>query len=599
MLGFELSRLYFMLYHIGSFESGFALVFIRSVWHGFSMDLSATAYCMAPFILLLLFEHVIKKPLSIRWYQSILICELTLVFLITMIDAELYLHWGNRFNNQILVYTSHPKEMLLSAGSANWIKSLGMGAILLAAFTVLYKQIIKILKRPLAYSWQHAIVCVLCLMLNAIAIRGGLGVSTMSPSRAIYDTKSINNASALNAFWNALYYCFNDANTLYGNSFKLISSEQAAALTHKTCLAYSDTLTFCNYTKPNVLIIVLESFTASASAWFSGHNQLTPNLDAYGQSNLAFKQCYASGDRTDKGLVAINSGYPAQPLSSIIVFPDKVNQLNGLSKDLKQHGYSSAFIYGGDADFASMKSYCVMQGFNQIIDKTAFSKTDLNSKWGAHDGHLFDKTLQTIRTMPRPFYTMALTLSSHEPFDVPYTSKTLDKKSNEYAYKNALAYADFELGQFLKACENTSWYDSTLIVLVADHGHDIGVPNLEFFGKEKFHIPMVIGGGALQSAYRGKSIDAIVSQTIIPSLLLNAMHLPHKSYHWQTAIADPNGFAQFHYNNGFGLLNQKGFLSYYNENNTFAYKGDSTQLKDFVYKGRVFQQALIDDFIQK
>lgn len=599
ILAFEASRLYFVLYHLSAFDEGFFMSFLRSAWHGFSMDLSATAYCLLPLFLLFIAEYILKKPLSIKWYQFIIGFELAFIALLTIIDAELYLHWGNRFNNQVLVYISHPKEMLLSAGSANWFKSILMGIALGFSYWIIFKLLIKTIQRPLAYSWQYTVVTVFCMGLNFIALRGGIGVSTMSPSRAIYDQKSINNAAALNAFWNALYYCFNDANTLYGDGFKYASDLLAKQYLDSACSSRSDSLCISNVAKPNILVIVLESFTASASQLYTGHNRLTPNLDAYAKQHLGFMNCYASGDRTDKGLVAINSGYPAQPLSSIIIFPDKVAKLNSLSKQLQGIGYSTAFIYGGDADFASMKSYCVMQGFKTVIDKKDFASDELNSKWGAHDGVMFSKTLKVINGLPKPFYTLGLTLSSHEPFDVPYTSKSLQKGTDQYAFKNAIEYTDYELGLFLKACEQASWYDSTLIVLVADHGHDIGVPNVEFFGKEKFHIPMVIGGGALNPIYKGKSHLQIVSQTILPSLLLKSMHQSVKGFEWQTTATDPNGFAQFHYNNGFGRISQSGFLSYYNDNHTFGYKGDSSQLHAIVRQGVLYQQALIDDFMQK
>ena len=110
---------------------------------------------------------------------------------------------------------------------------------------------------------------------------------------------------------------------------------------------------------------------------------------------------------------------------------------------------------------------------------------------------------------------------------------------------------------------------------------------------------MVIGGGALNPIYKGKSHLQIVSQTILPSLLLKSMHQSVKGFEWQTTATDPNGFAQFHYNNGFGRISQSGFLSYYNDNHTFGYKGDSSQLHAIVRQGVLYQQALIDDFMQK
>jgi hypothetical protein len=136
-------------------------------------------------------------------------------------------------------------------------------------------------------------------------------------------------------------------------------------------------------------------------------------------------------------------------------------------------------------------------------------------------------------------------------------------------------------------------------VLVADHGHDIGLENTFFFGREKYHIPLIIAGGALKDAYKGKQVQNVVSQTIIPYLLLQGFNLSIKGFEWQTGVNDVNGFAQYHYNNGFGRVTNHSECVSDNLMPSYYFKGQNKDSLILRHDGKVFQQILIDDFLKK
>lgn len=598
LLLFEFGRLYFILYNPALFTESLLSVFVQTAWKGFRLDLSAAAYCMAPFLLIILGEHLLRKKSPVWLMRSVVLLEVTVVFLVTIADPELYVQWGNKFNNQVLVYISHPREMALSAGSVRWGRTLLFAFLLAALYYPTTKKAFKLTEKAFAYSWQYLLVTVLILVLNFIFLRGGIGVTTISQASAIYSTNQAKNAAAVNSLWNAVYYVVNDTRALYGDEHKFVDEGLAEQLFRMQVQSASDSFSLSDIERPNVLIVMLESFTASASQYFSGSNNCMPGLDRIAKENLSFMQCYSSGDRTEKGLVSVNSGYPAQPVSSVIIFPDKVNKLPGLSKVLKPLGYNNVFVYGGDAEFASMKSYLLMQRFDRVIDKHDFHKSAIKSKWGAHDRELYEKTIEIIDGMQSPFYTLALSLSSHEPFDVPYHSDDLPK-DNWYGFKNSLRYADNSLDNFLAVCKGKSWYANTLIILVADHGHDIGLEGNYFFGKEKYHIPMVVTGGALKPSLRGRQIRNIVSQTVIPCMLLQTMHLSTAGFRWQTNVLDRNAFAQYFYNSGFGRIQPHSECVYDNNGSSYLFKGSENEKDSIQVSGRVFQQVLIDDFLKK
>ncbi len=566
--------------------------------HGFRLDLSACAYCAGLLLLIWMAEAITGKNFE-KLQKVILIISLVLIALITIADAELFRKWGNKFNSQVLVYVTHPLEMALSAGAVNWLKTFFFLLGLTALFIFLYVKFRSVWTVKTEKSKFQIFFILVLSAINFILIRGGTGVATISQSSAIYSDKAIENAAGVNSLWNALYYIVTNTDNIYGDKLNYMSQAEAERLFREQLPETADTVQLLTTPKPNVMIILLESFTANASHLFSGHNNCTPYLDSIARQNLSFMKCYSSGDRTEKGLVSVVSGYPAQPSSSIIVFPDKMSQLPSLSKTLKKQGYHSMFMYGGDAEFASMKSYLVVQQFDDIIDKRDFKSHQLTSKWGAHDHDLYKNALENLNKIKPPFLSVIMTLSSHEPFDVPHHDDNL-KKDEWYGLKNAIEYADQCLFKFLEDCKKQPWYKETIIVLVADHGHDIGLDNVHYFGPEKYHIPLIITGGALNPAMKGKKMENYVSQTVIPQLLLQQMKLPAKDFNWQTGAFDNNGFAQYLFNNGVGRINNEARCIFDNESGRcYYYKGAATDSAHLLNQAKAYQQVLVKDFLSK
>lgn len=595
---FEISRVYFILYHSHQLTNSLGNTIALTTLSGFRLDLSTIAYCLSPFLILILFEGLFRRQFNRHIYNTLVIIELFVIFAITISDPELYRQWGTKFNNQVLVYISHPKEMAVSSGAVQWFKTIPFSIVLALLLILIGKGMSKLFQQERQYSIQYSIADVVLLLSSFVMLRGGVGVATISQSSAIYSDKQIENAASINSLWNALYYIFNDTESLYGEQYNIVDEVTLKREFANNILPDTASFVVTKHDKFNVMIVMLESFTAYGSQYFTGYSDCMPELDEYAKSNLSFMSCYASGDRTEKGLVSVLSGYPAQPASSIIVFPDKVAHLNSLGKVFKDLSYFNSFYYGGDAEFASMKSYLIQQGITNIVDKKAYSSKELNSKWGAHDANVYDKVLAEHANIKGRFFTTILSLSSHEPYDVPLESNDL-KRDEQYAFKNSIRYADKSLGAFLEACSKAPWYNETLIVLVADHGHEIGLAKVPFFGKQKYHIPLILGGGALKNALKGKQITTVVSQTIIPSIIVQSLNKVNKDFNWQTGIHNVRPFAQYHYNSGFGRIESDKEAVYDNLCQSFVYSGDVKDSAQLKRSGLIFQQYLIQDFKAK
>ncbi len=595
---FQLSRIYFVLYNTNLFEQNSLQVYFETAFHGFRLDLSASAYCIGGLLIIEVLRQIFKRKL-IAVQKIYLIFTFTLILFITIADPELFQKWGNKFNSQVLVYITHPMEMALSAGATNWAKTALYTVVFLVFLVLFYKTILKVLNKKAEFHYLNTLCLLLYMGLDFVLIRGGLGLATISQSASIYSDQSVKNAAAINSFWNAFYFIFTNSDVIYKRHLYYLEDANADQYFKEQLSGPADTTKLFTTNCPNVMVVMLESITANASYYFSKNNKHTPYLDKIANENLSFMRCYASGDRTEKGLVTVLSGYPAQPSSSIIVFPDKMSKLPSISKSLRTQGYKNYYFYGGDAEFASMKAYLLVQQFDYIFDRVSFKPENLTSKWGAHDEHLYNLVLEKLSAEKGPFFTTIMSLSSHEPFDVPYHNKKI-VNDEWYGFKNSIEYADVCLFNFLEKCKQQPWYANTVILLVSDHGHDIGLKDVHYFGPEKYHIPMVITGGALNQTYRGVKYEQVVSQTIIPQLILSQLGLPTADFDWQTGFEHNIGFAQYHYNNGFGRVNNTQHAMFDNDTRKcYDYRGPKADSLNFLNQAKAFQQVLIKDFLSK
>ena len=224
----------------------------------------------------------------------------------------------------------------------------------------------------------------------------------------------------------------------------------------------SDTL--LNMDRPNVIMIVLESFSGIITEELGGIEGVAPTINRLYREGIGFTNFYANSFRTDRGLVSILSAYPAQPTTSIMKYPSKTQTLPSISQSLKKEGYDLEFLYGGDADFTNMRSYFIGAGFDKIVADQNFPISDRLSKWGVNDEKTFRYLSEQLKgEQTQPFMKLFLTLSSHEPFDVPM-------KRFEDPYLNSVAYTDSCLGVFIDELKASPLWENTLVVLLPEIG---------------------------------------------------------------------------------------------------------------------------------
>lgn len=595
LLFFEVCRVVFLLFNYPEFvTAGFANAW-GSLVHGMRMDMSMAAYISIPvcfFLLLGILFPVVSRKSVIVFYSSIV-----LFFTILMVITDLYSYraWGYRLDAGFLKYLHNPKEAFASIENLPVLRLviilfISWWVAIIALRWIISKNFTKIPVNE--FKWQNALSLLLILGVAIIPIRGGLQLAPLNQSGVYFSKNNFSNLAAINAPWNFMY-TLNHGTDESANPYLYLAPDKAKKIVDSLYFSKASEVLKLNEPKRNVIILVWESFTAKALDMGKNGVPVTPGFNKLINEGIFFSNIFASGDRTDKGIVAVLSGYPSQPTTSIVKVPSKASKLPVLSKEFKTAGYSTAFYYGGELEFANMKAYLTSGNFDQYITVSDFDKNDQNSKWGAHDGVVADRLLKGLSKMQEPFFNVWLTLSSHEPFETP-VPVVIKGEDDESKFLNSLHYSDSIVYRLIHAFKQQSWWNNTLVVIVADHGHRMPSTGKKI---DDFKIPMLMLGGGIKPA----RIDNVGSQTDLAATLLGALGLGYKKFTWSKNLLDStiNPWAYFSFNNGFGFISGKKNYFVFDNTGKQVIENSAHINSNIIMAGKAMQQLSFQNYLDQ
>lgn len=595
VLLFALQKPIFMVYYHTLYKDVSFIDYLSVMAHGLPLDLSLAGYLTAIPGLILIVTAWTNSP-AIRKMRQVYYLVISIVMsCIFIIDLGLYDFWGFRLDTTpIFYFFTSPKDAFASVSF--WFILLGVLAMLLYAailYGIFYALVVRG-KKPLKIPYRRINVSLWLLLLTGllfIPIRGGFGVSTMNLSKVYFSQNQRMNHAAINPCFSFMYSLTHQNN--FDKQYRFMDPKAADHLfAEMVDKPVTDSIPpLFNTQRPNVIFVILESFSTHIMETMGGVSGVAVNMDKFGQEGVLFTNFYANSFRTDRGLVSILSGYPAQPTTSIMKYPEKTESLPSIPRTLKNAGYNLKYYYGGDADFTNMRSYLVSTGIEDIISDKDFPISERMGKWGAHDHTVFNRLLKDLKEVKsqEPFMKIVQTSSSHEPFEVPYHK--LDDK-----ILNSFAYADSCLGDFVTQFKKTSLWDNTLIVFVPDHlGGYPYRPDIQSIENHK--IPLIFIGGAVKEP---RKVDVYASQIDIAATLLSQMGLPHDDFAFSKNMLNPASphFGYFTVPNAFGIITPDNQLVFNCESNTVQtdegeHKGANLE------KGKAYLQKLYDDLAKR
>lgn len=563
--------------------------------YGMKLDGSVTGYILLfPTLVLILFsifsKDLLKKIIGV--YTFLILMVLVPAYFTNLV---IYKYWKTPADSTVLDYISTPKEMVASISTLYLLFLLLM--IVLFIYT-LYFRIYRIwVSRPLETRRQRspfaAAVFLLIFPSLILPIRGGLATSPINTGVVYFHQNIFVNHAAVNPVWN-MVYTITEKDKI-SNTEQFYSDDQVKAFMADLYRAEESTNMVLNTNRPNIIIIILESFGQPFITELGGDGSAAPNLNKYLHEGIFFQNFYCTGEYTDRAIGAILAGYPSLPSAGIIRYESKGQKLPRLNRTLKNAGYSSSFLYGGDIDFGHIKSFLVMGEIGNIISDKSFPASLSTSNWGVPDHHLFQRLMEESDNASSPFFHVLLTLSSHSPFDVPM-EPVFAGSDHLNRFKNSVYYADRSLGEFIETAKTKDWWKQTLVVLVADHGCRLG--NMTAHEKRKFSIPMLWLGGALNAS--DTIIHKIGSQTDIPVTILNQLGLPSEDFQFGKDLFsnDSKSFAYYAYGDGIGFLLDSSYSIYSLITGKYL-QNDHPDPSLGLDPGLAFYQYLVRDFAEK
>jgi len=592
---FFIARLFFILMQFNSSSQCSVFELSGTFIHGIKLDISTTGY----YLLVPLLVIIPGVYFNGNWYRNFLRWYTWLVIIFSSViivaDANLYSYWGFRMDFTPMLYLKTPEEAMASVSTLKIIMFVVAIGLMSSFFIYFYNKLIdRLFSNFERIRYMLAGILFYLILAGAVIvpIRGGFDVAPINAGSVYFSNNMFLNHTAINAVWNVGYSGFGQRPVK--NPYIFGDLAAATSLVDSITVKNGLPVKVLNTARPDIMIIVLESFSGYLIGPLGGDSLTTPNINRYAREGILFSNFYASGTRTDKAMPAILDGYPAQPAQSIIKEPNKTQTLPSLVRILVENGYNSSFWYGGDINFANFNAFVIGSGFHTIVTKKNFNSSDYNSKWGVHD-HIFFQTLKdSMTSISEPFLKVVLTLSSHEPFDVPM--EPVFKGSDDYTnYRNSIYYSDKALGSFLDWAKETAWWKNALIIMVADHCARFN--NMPNYKPDVFKIPMLWVGGALEN--KGIRIEKLGGQVDIPSTVLSQLGLIGSFPFGKDLLSDNSkSFAFYTYNEGFGFITDSSSVGFDLKSRTpMLMEGKNPDSGE--RKGKAYLQVLFNDYINR
>ena len=569
-------------------------------FHGLYLDSTVAGYLsVVPWLVLLVSVWV---PISERVYRKFFVTYIIaislVVSLLVAVDMALFRYWDFRLDSTILPYLATPKE---AAASVTWgdlwpavVLFLCYAGVMIVSMWPI-KDLYRSERGTIKYRVGSSLLMLLVGGLLFLAIRGGVSPAAANVSKVYFSENMFLNQAATNPVFSFLSSAMRSE--LKASDYQYFSKEECDAQFESMRGGKGEVAEQAELLKRkdvNVVLIMLESFGRATTDLTVDGREVTPYLNKLKQEGVNFENIYANSFRTDRGTVAVMSGYPTHPVVSVMKYPQKAHTLPSIAGVLAEAGYATSFMYGGDANFTNTSSYLYGTGIQKITDQDDIKSDAPTDKWGYDDRvvcEIFRDEVLELSEHGKPFFATLLTLSSHEPFEVPFDAF-------EDKILNSTAFADEQVGRMIDAWRESPAWENMLVVLIADHG--ISYPaDLAIGSVGRQRIPMIWCGGAIKEH---RVIENYASQADMAVTLLSQLGVKTDGFELSRNILAEDGphFGYWSFNNGFGMISDEGYLIYDCTGERVIDKQcDDEAEANFIRQGKVLTQKIHEDICRR
>ena len=576
--------------------------YLNVIYHGLPHDFAVAGYFTAIPLLLTTASIFAGFPLKgfFKGYNAFVAAAIALAF---VADSTLYPFWEFKLDATALMYLDSPSNAIASISPWHLL-------LLAIVFSSLFYGIYRLLGsispkrfRPIENRNGHRFggrmfpltTAILAGGFMFLGIRGGITESTNNIGSVFFSDRTILNHSAVNPVFSFIYSSMKVDD--FSKEYTFLEEEKREQLFSKLYPPADNEVadTLLNTKRPNIITIIFEGLSAVLVEELGGKSGVTPSINTLSHEGVLFTNCYANSFRTDRGVICTLSGYPSFPKTSVMKVAAKCRKLPSLATSLAKAGYRNIFLYGGDINFTNMRGYLYSSGYERILSDKDFTLQERTThQWGANDDITFNRLYDLVMEQGNePWHITFLTLSSHEPWTVPYSRIKDDKIGN------AFAFTDEQLGKFIDRLKESELWKNTLIVCTGDHtvaGYPKGSDQTDI---NRNHIPLLLLGGAIKEPER---IETICNQTDIVATLLPQLGIGTEEFPFSRNILGPGykePFAYHCYNNGFSIITPDGYTVYDLDSRKVIHDTGGKENEERLRKAQAILQTTYSDFYNK
>ena len=459
------------------------------------------------------------------WFALIITLYVGAILFNGLSEYFFWSEFGVRYNFIAVDYLVYTNEVVGNIMESYPVVPMTLGLILVTLVVTWY-----LFRRDLALAdrlkgWRWKAVAGPAYIAAVLLAVGLLNFNTrFQDSQNVYVNEL--QANGLYKFYNA--FVKNELN--YKQFYITEPEEQAEAFVHGIYGSTGDNLHAVRCEGPeirrNIVLITIESMSASFMERFGNTNRLTPVLDSLYKQGLAFDRVYATGNRTVRGLEAVTLSLPPCPGQSIIKRPNNAG-MHSTGALLREKGYNVKYFYGGNSYFDNMETFFGGNGY-EIVDQKEYAPDEITFQniWGVSDEDSYAKAIRTLGQRARsgrPFFAHIMSVSNHRPYTYPAGRIPIPNDAKSRA--GGVMYSDYALGGFLDAASCEPWFDNTVFVITADHcASSAGKTEIPL---EKYHIPAMIYAPAFVTP---GSVGKTASQIDLMPTLFSLLGMDYDSW---------------------------------------------------------------------
>ena len=601
---FEFMRIVFIMnyWHLVSVDAVPFTEILRGLFKALPLDIATACFIMPLPALVMFICTCFNKNISYRWMRWYFYVIIALYVLCVMGEIGIYGEWGTKLSAKALAYLENPSEVFNTASTQQTVLLLSLWACFTLLFSWLYVRWIEPSSENYVREKDHVVsfvtVFVLSFGLMFLGMRGGLNEIPISTSSGYFSNYKIVNIMTVNPAYNLVENLTNAKKVNDNAHFNYMDFETAEKVTRETHEIECDsTINILKTERPNVLIILLESWSADLIESLGGDPSITPNFHNMEKDGLLFTNFYASANRSQQAIASIIGGLPGLPVTTITNHQEKYYAIPSIVKSLDSIGYFSSFYFGGELNYGNILSYLRYNEFDRIVEGKDVKEHFHKGKLGIQDTDMLPWASKDINSQPEPFFTTIFTLSTHSPYDYPKIFEELEWPQIEKVYVNSAKYTDIALKLFMDRAKQQPWYNNTLFLFMADHSH----PSYKNHPLESFEyhkIPLLIYGEPLKDSLRGTTYDKICGNTDIPATILAQLGLKHDEFFWSKDVFNTcyRPFAFFELYSGLGWKTEEGEYVTSSENNIVKNTFPEDKADSLVWQGKAYMQYHFDLF---